>query len=267
MPLLKKTAVFWSKNSYGHIEFILRSSAGTTAVLQDGFKEKLKDYYEKFKIINEKTQNSPPSMAYLREFLHINSGFINLLERLKLEAFSGYPVILQTVSHCIYEQRYINAVFGNKNDNGNVLITNYFLPFLNNNISCYYNQMYFWSIIGSMHPSFLMQDNAFYNSVNGYAKEFLTSVCNSYNAICYRLSELKKPIKRAALSEIFADFCILNKEYLEFLQDIKDKNKKIFVSVVTVRLPADFYKSVDHQIAETLLTAEICKNITPNLKK
>ena len=106
--------------------------------------------------LNESFKKGERPLAYYQEFLRLNTALINLLERIKFEAFSGYPVMQQSVFHYIYESRYTNAIFGVKNTVGNVLITNYFLPFLNNGLSCFYNQMYFWCIIGSMHPSLLM---------------------------------------------------------------------------------------------------------------
>lgn len=259
--LMRKTVIFWCGNSAQHITSLLRSPMGTTAVLEDFFKEKLKDYYERFTLAKENFEQRNLPIARYQDFLRINSGFINLLERIKYEGFSGYPILQQSVFHYIYEARYINAVFGTKNMNGNVLITTYFLPFLNNNIGCVYNQMYFWSIIGSMHPSLLMGNNAFYNAINGYSKEFLTEVCNRFNGINFALSSLKKPLKKSGVGMIFADFCRLNNEYLEFLKEIKQTSPKIFTLPATMRLPSTFYSAVDHQIAEHTLVSEICGNI------
>lgn len=264
--LLRKTVIFWSENSYQHISSLLKSTNVTTAVLQPFFREQLKGFYESFVAINQafKEKNMPNS-SYVG-FLRLNQGFINLLERIKFEGFSGYPVLQQSVFHYIYEQRYINAVFGNKNMAGNVLITAYFLPFLNQSINCFYNQMYFWSIIGAMHPSLIMGNNAFYNAINGYAKELLTEICNSFNRINFELSSLKKPIKKSALAQIFEEFKYLNITFLEFLKQIKQNSIKIFSSPSITRLPSDFYKGVDHMIGEHTLVAEINENIEKMLK-
>ena len=264
--LMRKATIFWSKNIAEHINSFLKSVNSTTAVLEEYFKEELKAYYKKFININEKFKNSEPPFSFYQEFLRANGGFINLLERIKFEALSGYPVMQQSIFHYIYESRYTNAIFGVKNTVGNVLITNYFLPFLNNGFSCFYNQMYFWSIIGGMHPSLLLNNNAFYNALNGYSKEFLTDVCNKFNNINYRLSSLKKPVKRNALTDIFKDFCTLNLEYLEFLQAVKQSSPKIFISPNLIRLPEDFYSAVDHQINEHNLVKEINTNIEKYLK-
>ncbi len=262
----RKAAIFWTENIAQHISSLLRSISGTTAVLEDYFKEELKKYYEKLVSFNQNLKKGEMPLSYYQEFLRINSGLINLLERIKFEAFAGYPVLTQSVFHYIYESRYLNAVFSVKNTVGNVLITNYFLPFLNNGFSCFYNQMYFWSIIGGMHPSLLLNNNAFYNALNGYSKEFLTEVCNKFNNINFRLSSLKKPVKRNHLTPIFKDFCKLNIEYLEFLKAVKQNNPKIFISPNLSRLPEAFYSAVDHQINEHSLVEEINSNIEKYLK-
>ena len=264
--LMRKTVIFWSENSAQHITSLLKLPNGTTAVLQDFFKEQLKKYYEKFKAINEGfRQNNLPLSKY-QEFIRLNTGFINLLERIKFEGFSGYPVLQQSVFHYIYEARYINAVFSAKNPSGNVLITLNFVPFLNLNFGCFYNQMYFWSIIGSMHPSLLMGNNAFYNAINGYSKEFLTEVTNNFNAINFKLSSIKKPVKKYALAEVFEEFKYLNDNFLEFLISVRQNSPKIFTSPSLVRLPSSFYSAVDHQIAEHTLVKEINENIEKYLK-
>lgn len=260
--IMRNAVVFWSNNIAEHIKTLLRSYVGTTAVMEDMFKDSLKDYYEKFTAINKSFKGKALGMAHYSDFLRVNTGFINLLERIKFEGFSGYPVLQQTVFHYIYESRYVNAIFGTKNMSVSPLITTYFLPFLNNTLSCVYNQMYFWSIIGSMHPSLLMGNNAFYNTINGYAKEFLTDICNSFNNICFRLSQTKKPPKRGIISPIFENFCGINNNYLEFLIAVKQKSPKIFTLPSSVRLPATFYEAVDHQVAEHGLVAEINGNIS-----
>ena len=126
--------------------------------------------------------------------------------------------------------------------------------------------MYFWCIIGSMHPSLIMGNNAFYNAINGYSKEFLTEICNSFNRINFSLSSLKKPIKKSTLYEVFEEFKHLNITYLEFLKEIKKGSPKIFSSYLTVNLPSSFYGAVDHQIAEHTLVSEINDNIEKYLK-
>ncbi len=264
--LMRKTVVFWSENNVQHITSLLRSVGGTTAVLQDYFKQQLKVFYDKFSSVGKAFKENNLPLSRYQEFLRINTSFINLLERIKFEGFSGYPILQQSVYHYIFEARYINAVFSAKNPNGNVQITLYFVPFLNANFGCFYNQMYFWSIIGAMHPSLLMGNNAFYNAINGYSKEFLTEVTNTFNAINFTLSSLKKPVKKNALREVFEQFSHLNLSYLEFLKEIKQSSPKIFTSPLVSRLPTSFYSGVDHQIAEHTLVREINVNIEKYLK-
>lgn len=264
--LLKSTLIFWSENSFQHITSLLRSPNGTTAILQPFFKEQLHLYYDEFLNINKILKENGLSNAVYNRFIRLNFDFVLLLERIKYEGFSGYPVLQQSVFHYIYEGRYINAVLNIKNPVGNPLITAYFAPFYNQNINCFYNQMYFWSIIGAMHPSLLMGNNAFYNAINGYAKEFLTEVSNSFNFINFRLSSLKRPVKLKALSEVFYEFSALNDSFLEFLGEVKRNSAKIFLSPMVTRLPATFYAGVDHQIAEHTLVAEMNQNIEKQIR-
>lgn len=257
-----KAVAFWSENSYQHITSLLKSTQGTTAVLQPYFKEELQELYEEFKRINQMYKNKNgrliPKPAV---FFKINGRFINLLERIKYEGFSGYPILQQSVFHYIYEQRYINAIFAVNNPVGNVLITEYFLPFQNYTYSCIYNQIYFWCIIGSMHPSLLMGNNAFYNAINGYSKEFLTDVCNRFNKIAFKLSQMKKPVKKGALAEIFLEFKELNSAFLEFLKLVKTNNPRIFTNPQNLRLSESFYATVEHMINEHTLVDEINRNL------
>lgn len=263
--ILKQTLIFWSDNTIGHIESLLRLGGGTTAVLQNEFKENLKSLYAEFYKISQHLKENPLVNAVYNNFVNLNQSFIFLLERMKFEGFAGYPVLQQTIFHYIYEQKYVNAVLGLKKPPENLLITVYFAPFYNRNINCFYNQIYFWSIIGAMHPSLLMSSNVFYNAINGYAKDFLTETTNKFNLINFRLSNLKRPVKLKGLSEIFMDFSQLNLEFLDFLKLIKQSSFKIFTLPTAVRLPDSFYKSVDHQIAEHTLVAEINENIGKQL--
>ncbi len=260
-----KSVAFWSKNSFQHIDSLLKSANGTTAVLQPYFKEELNSISNEFKKIYQLySQNNPRLLPKPAVFFKINSKFINLLERIKYEGFSGYPVLQQSIFHYIYEQRYINAVFVMNNPVGNVLITTYFYPFQNNLYSCIYNQMYFWCIIGSMHPSLLMGNNAFYNSINGYAKEFLTEVCNRFNLIAFKLTQMKKPIKRNELAPIFLEFKELNNTFLEFLKLVKTNNLRIFTNPQNLNLSQSFYGTVDHMIGEHTLVDEINSGLNIN---
>ena len=257
--LVEKTVAFWSENSMQHITSLLRSTNGTTAVLQPYFREELKNFSEEFKNFKEVySKNTPRQTVRPISFLRTNARFINLLERIKYEGFSGYPILQQSVFHYIYEQRYVNAVLGVNNPLNNLLITEYFSPFQNYN--CIYNQMYFWCIIGSMHPSLLMGNNGFYNAINGYSKEFLTDICNNFNLINFKLSSLKKPIKKGALQPLIAEFKALNLSFLEFLKLVKSGNPRIFTNVGNLMLSNTLYATVEHMINEHSLVEEISRN-------
>lgn len=264
--IMRKTVAFWSENSYQHISSLLKAPQGTTAVLQDEFKEKLQNYYQKFKEINDLYKSQNHRLPIKPEhFFKLNENFIKLLERIKFEGFSGYPILQQSIFHYIYEQRYINAIFGIKNSVGFVLITEFFAPFNAYPLSCIYNQMYFWSIIGAMHPSLLLDTNAFYNAINGYSKEFLTQITNNFNKINFRLSSLRKPIKKNHLKEIFEDFQNLNLSILDFLLLVKSNNPKIYSYPTGVNLSTQFYNKVEHMINEHTLVKEINQNISRTL--
>lgn len=264
--LFHKSVIFWSENSYQHISSLLKAPIGTTAIFSSYFKEQLKKLYEEFKEINEIYNQGKGVNSKHERFLRANRDFIALLERIKFEGFSGYPILQQSVFHYIYEQRYINSIFATKNMVGNVLITEYFVPFYNQNLSCYYQQMYFWSIIAAMHPSLLMGNNDFYNSINGYSKEFLTNITNNFNQINFNLSGLKKPVKKSGLVQIFNQFSELNSAFLEFLILIRQSSVKIFASPSVVRLSAGLYGTVDHMIKEHTLVSQINENISKVLK-
>lgn len=263
---IRKTVAFWSENSFQHISSLLNSNKGTTAVLDQEFSAELKELYDDFKGINELYTSGVSRLPAKPDILfRTNKKFIDLLERLKFEGFSGYPILQQSVFHYIYEQRYINAVFGMLNPSGNVLITANFLPLGNNENLCIYNQMYFWSIIGAMHPSLLMDTNAFYNSINGYSREYLTEITNSFNRITLSLSNLKRPIQKAALARIFSEFSALNIRILEFLISAKSGSPKIYSSPNVIRLPESFYGKVEHMIKEHTLVKELNENIKKRL--
>ena len=58
--LVEKTVAFWSENSMQHITSLLRSTNGTTAVLQPYFREELKQISEEFKNFKEIYSKNTP---------------------------------------------------------------------------------------------------------------------------------------------------------------------------------------------------------------
>lgn len=263
---ISEAIAFWSQNSFEHIKTLLNFTKGTTAKLNESFVKELENLYTDFKTVNEiYKQNSGKIPQQSAFFFKTNKRFIDLLERIKYEAVSGYPVLQQTVFHYLYEQRYINAVFGMINPRSNVLISTEFSPFSNNLRSCIYNQIYFWSIIGSIHPSSLMESNAFYNSINAYSREYLTKITNGFNQINFSLSSIKKSPQKHALESIFEDFCTLNKTILDFLLSIRQGSPKIFVSSDNIHLPLSFYEKLQHMINEHTLVEKLNENIKKRL--
>ena len=192
-----------------------------------------------------------------------NTRFILLLERIKLEAVSGYPILQQSVYHYIFEQNYINAIFGVLVPQNKPLITVKFLPFYNNN--CIFNQMYFWSVIAAMHPSLLLNNNDFAAALNGYSREYLRDTVNSFNAVCFDLSSLNKPNNKKELSKIFENFRQLNNSFLSFLISAQKGSTKIYAATIKPSFTQAFYKGVQHMINEHTLVNELCDGISEML--
>jgi hypothetical protein len=188
-----------------------------------------------------------------------NIRFIALLERIKLEAVSGYPILQQSVYHYIFEQNYINAIFGVTALQNSPLITVKFAPFYNNN--CIFNQMYFWAIIGAMHPSLLLNNNDFAVALNGYSHEFLKDTVNSFNAICFKLSNINSRGNKKELTKVFENFRQLNDSFLSFLIAAKKGSARVYSATSKPNLSDDFYKSAQHMITEHKLVSELCDGI------
>ena len=176
---------------------------------------------------------------------------------MKYEGFGGYPYLQQTIFHYIYEQRYINAIFGVQNESRGLIAVR-FLTIGNYPFICIYNQMYFWSVIGAIHPSLMIGNDRFYRSASIYTREYLTEITNRFNLICFRLSELKKPTAKNELKPVFDEFCRLNLEFLRFLKAIKEKGGGIYTAGVPTDISQSFYKSLDHIIGEHTLVKELC---------
>ncbi len=263
---IRKTVAFWAQNSFQHISSLLASVKGTTAVLNPAFIKELESLYRDFKnIYSAYTEGISRLPQRPDALLRTNKKFVNLLERIKFEGFSGYPMLQQSLFHYIYEGKYINAVFGLPCSISNLLISTSFQPFSSNERLCIYNQMYFWSIIGAMHPSLLMDSNAFYNSINGYSREYLTEITNNFGKLNFALSSLKRPLQKKPLAELFEFFCELNTAFLDFLLAAKAGNIKIYSSTSAVRLPNSFYAKAEHMIKEHTLVNELNINIKKRL--
>ncbi len=260
---VRKTIVFWCENSIQHIASFLSAIKGSGAVLEDDFLREIKEIDLIFKsILSEysSTKSNLPSRPAI--LFKTNTRFIALLERIKLEGVSGYPILQQSVYHYIFEQNYINAIFGVSVPQNSPLITVKFSPFYNNN--CIFNQMYFWSVIGAMHPSLLL-NNDFAVALNGYSKEFLRDTANGFNAICFSLSQMNKINNKKELTKIFNSFRQLNNSFLSFLISAKSGSPKVFTSTVKPSLTDSFYKGAQHMINEHKLVSELCDGIAEML--
>lgn len=262
--LMRKTIIFWCENTLQHISSLLSAFRGSGAVLRDEFLSEIKEIELIFKSVfdeysSDKT-NLPTRPAIL---FKTNTRFIALLERIKLEAVSGYPIIQQSVYHYIFEQNYLNAIFGITIPQYTPVITIKFAPFYNNN--CIFNQMYFWSVIGSMHPSLLLNNTDFAAALNGYSKEFLRDTVNGFNRISFALSELSKTTNKKELLKIFKNFQQLNCNFLNFLEAAYSGSARVYASTVTHRFSDSFYKASRHMIAEHKLVNELCEAIAETL--
>ena len=256
---MRKAVEFWARNTVEHIESLLRLKGSSAAIMQPCFTKELENLLNSFKKISALYSNEDAFRlpAKPQVLFSENRKLINLLERMKYEGFGGYPYLQQTIFHYIYEQRYINAIFGVQNESRG-LITIRFSPIGSFPFICIYNQMYFWSVIGAIHPSLMIGNDRFYRSASMHTREYLTEITNRFNLICFKLSELKKPPVKADLKPVFDEFCRLNLEFLRFLKAIKEKGGGIYTAGAPTDMPQAFYKSIDHIIGEHTLVKELC---------
>lgn len=259
--LMRKTIVFWCQNSIQHIASFLAAIRGSGAEFNNEFLREIKEIDLIFKSIFEEYSSNKKALPTRPAILFkTNTRFIALLERIKLETVSGYPILQQSVYHYIFEQNYINAIFGVSIPQNTPLITVKFAPFYNNN--CVFNQMYFWSVIASMHPSLLLNNEDFATALNGYSREYLRDTVNSFNAVCFSLSSLNKTTNKKELSKIFKNFRQLNNSFLSFLISAQKGSPKLFTATTKPRFSESFYKGVQHMIDEHRLVSELCDAIS-----
>ncbi|MBO5211268.1 MAG: hypothetical protein J6B80_05000 [Clostridia bacterium] len=256
--LMRKTIIFWCENSIQHIASLLSAFKGSGAVLSDEFMHEIKEIELIFKSIYDEYSSDKTNLPTRPAILFkTNTRFVALLERIKFEAVSGYPILQQSVYHYIFEQNYINAIFGISVPQNSPLITVKIMPFYNNN--CVFNQMYFWSVIGSMHPSLLLNNSDFAAAINGYSREFLRDTANGFNNVCFRLSTLYKNKKE--LTKIFEAFRQLNSNFLAFLISAQQGSARVFASTSKPSLSDGFYRASQHMINEHKLVSELCDGI------
>ncbi len=259
---MRKAIEFWARNTVGHIETLLKLKGPTAAVMQPYFSEELESLLKSFKKASALYGGKDACRLPVKPQLMFaeNRRLINLLERMKFEGFGGYPYLQQTIFHYIYEQRYINAIFGVPNETRG-LITMRFSPMGSYPLVCIYNQMYFWSVIGAMHPSLMMGNERFYRSASLRTREYLTEITNRFNSVCFSLGSLKKPPTSAELQKVFCVFCSLNSEFLRFLMLIKAGGGGVYAAGAPTDMPQSFYKSLDHIIGEHTLVKELAETM------
>ena len=258
--VMRKTIIFWCENSLQHISSLLSAFRGSGAVLNDEFLREIKEIELIFKNIYDEYSSTKTNLPTRPAILFkTNTRFISVLERIKLEAVSGYPILQQSVYHYIFEQNYLNAIFGVAIPQTSPLITVKFAPFYNNN--CIFNQMYFWSVIGSMHPSLLLNNSDFAAALNGYSREFLRDTVNGFNAVCFMLSNLAKATNKKELLKIFKNFQQLNINFLNFLESAYSGSARVYTSTSPQRFSDGFYKGARHMIAEHKRVSELCDGI------
>ena len=256
--VIRKTIIFWCENSIQHISSLLSAFKGSGAVLNEEFLHEIKEIELIFKGIYDEYSSDKTNLPTRPAILFkTNTRFIALLERIKLESVSGYPILQQSVYHYIFEQNYLNAIFGVNIPQNTPLITVKFAPFYNNN--CIFNQIYFWSVIGAMHPSLLLNNSDFSAAINGYSRELLRDTANGFNGICFRLSSVYKNKKE--LTKIFEDFRQLNSNFLSFLISAQKGSARVFTSTVKPTLSDSFYRAAQHMINEHKLVSELCDAI------
>ena len=260
--VIRKTIIFWCENSLQHISSLLSAFRGSGAVLNAEFLREIKEIELIFKSIFEEYSSDKINLPIRPAILFkVNTRFIALLERLKLEGVSGYPILQQSVYHYIFEQNYINAIFGVSLPQSTPIITVKFAPFYSNN--CIVNQIYFWSVIGSMHPSLLLNNTDFNEAINGYSREFLRDTANGFNNVCFRLSAVYK--NKTELTEIFKAFRQLNSNFLAFLISAQKGSTQVFTSTTKPKLSNGFYRASQHMINEHKLVNELCDSMAETL--
>lgn len=268
--LLEETIKFWSENSYQHIGVILNSHKNTDAILSNTFEKELTRLKNTFTDIYNSTkniQNNRELSLISATFLNENQNFIKLLERLKFEGFNGYPILSQNIFHYIYEQRYINAILSNSTNDKNVLITLNFKPFKRSTLNCIYNHMYFWSIIGAMHPAILMGISPAGDVLPNALKNKLINIKNKFNAIAFMLSSIKRPISKKELSDIFINFESTNEEILQLLINMKNGKEEVLPAIFNTVLPESFYGALSHMISEHTYVKKLNKHFRQFFEK
>ncbi len=260
--VMQQLLLFCSENSYQHISSFLSQNSNT----RPDFEKALSSLESSFKDTYNAASSNADYKRLSAKFLGDNERFISLLERMKFENFGGYPIACQNIFHYLYEQRYFNALFLNNKNTHNVLITTTFnAEFKLSKSYLLYNNIYFWSIIGGMHPGILLANGKFTGLITQNTKKRLDSFRTRFNDVCYRLSSTRSRLNMNELNGIYIDFKKLNSEFYDFLTEIKNQASGIFIPGSTP-LPASFYNGIDHMIAEHSMIMRISEFNISSLK-
>lgn len=248
---------FCSENSYQHADSLAASFKPVPAKGKEFFTERIEYFGREFK--NIYSQLSPQSAKQLSgKFMTLNENFINMLERIKFEALGGYPVIYQNIFHYLYEQRYFSFIMMNVKNSPNVLITTHFNaePKLSKTYLLY-NNLYFWSIIGGMHPGILLANPAFSKAVTANTKNELGDYITAFNGICFSLTVKRPSLQMNSLGEIYSEFKEINTGFLNLLNGINNNSAGIYAPGMFASLPPSFFGGVRHMIDEHTAIKEI----------
>ncbi len=258
--LIINTIQFWSENSYEHIDVLLHGYEGSGAILQVSFQEKLQELYDSFQRIYQKsncTHTSKQIKLLLKQFLALNQDFLFLLQRLKFEGFNAYPILYEIVYHVIYEGQYVADLFRplgfivNKPNSSVVINTTYKTnTYIQTNMECIYNNIYFWSLIGAQHTSIIATISPLENDLPQKTKALLTDYANSFNSINYQLSTIYCRLNRNNLMTSFYEFITTNSNFLGLLETINTNDNPLFPTEIKTKLPPLFYKILNHLIKE-----------------
>ncbi|MDO5293930.1 MAG: hypothetical protein Q4F05_14420 [bacterium] len=258
--LIINTIQFWSENSYEHIDVLLNGFGEAGAVLQSCFRDTLTDLFLEFETIyntSKCTSKSKDIKSLLKQFLSQNQKFLGILQRLKFEGFNGYPILYESVYHFIYEQQYVADLFRplgfivNKRACSVIVNTCYKTnSYMQTNLECIYNNIYFWSLIGAEHTSIIATVSPLENQLPETTKSLLTNFANRFNSINYQLSTIYCRLNKNNLSNTFDEFVNINNDFLLTLLNFSDPDSAFIPVCLRSKLPDLFYSILNHLIAE-----------------
>lgn len=271
-----ETMKFWAENSYQHIEVILSAPKNFDVELFEPFKTKLEELYDDFKETYEKCASikSPTELRNVSSKFMVNDErFIKILERLKFEGFNGNAVLMETVFHFLFEQRYIIEIFKGifmsvKSGEDKNLIN---VEFKNSGLGlsvpqCVVNKSYFWSLISAEHPSII------YNAVPDVgvwtekANKQFARFRKAFNDFNFRLAEIKSVYNVEEITDILNSFEKENDSFIAFLNQISAGKSDILPKTIKQNLPDLFKGVLKHIIDEQLAVKKLLVEFKDGIK-